>query len=100
MWDLKVKYRWHSVGEWSSDARWERPSNREPHTAIACVGRGGTGGGSQDCVRVLRNEPRREKRELVRSIFNLANMEIVKRARPSSTFNFAKASIGNLFLTG
>ena len=41
-----------------------------------------------------------EKRELVRSIFNLANMEIVKRARPSSTFNFAKASIGNLFLTG
>ena len=41
-----------------------------------------------------------EKRELVRSIFNLANLEIVKRARPSSTFNFAKASIGNLFLTG
>lgn len=41
-----------------------------------------------------------EKRELVRSILNLANSEIVKRARPSSTFNFAKASIGNLFLTG
>ncbi|KAI0380004.1 UPF0052-domain-containing protein [Hypomontagnella monticulosa] len=41
-----------------------------------------------------------EKRELIRSIFNLANLEIVKRARPSSVFNFAKASIGNLFLTG
>ncbi|KAL1675309.1 hypothetical protein EV122DRAFT_292780 [Schizophyllum commune] len=39
--------------------------NREPHTAIACAGSGGTGGGSQDCVRVRRNEPRREKRELV-----------------------------------
>ncbi|KAI0008075.1 UPF0052-domain-containing protein [Xylariaceae sp. FL0662B] len=41
-----------------------------------------------------------EKRELIRSIFNLVNLEIVKRARPSSVFNFAKASIGNLFLTG
>ncbi|KAI0418789.1 UPF0052 domain protein [Xylaria grammica] len=41
-----------------------------------------------------------EKRELIRSIFNHMNMEIVKRARPSSVFNFAKASIGNLFLTG
>ncbi|KAK5634311.1 hypothetical protein RRF57_010025 [Xylaria bambusicola] len=41
-----------------------------------------------------------EKRELIRSIFNHMNMEIVKRARPSSIFNFAKASIGNLFLTG
>ncbi len=41
-----------------------------------------------------------EKRELIRSIFNLVNLEIVKRARPSSTFNFSKASIGNLFLTG
>lgn len=41
-----------------------------------------------------------EKRELIRSIFNHANMEIVKRARPSSVFNFTKASIGNLFLTG
>ena len=27
-------------------------------------------------------------------------MEIVKRARPSSVFNFSKASIGNMFLTG
>ncbi|KAI8623416.1 UPF0052-domain-containing protein [Xylariaceae sp. FL1651] len=41
-----------------------------------------------------------EKRELIRSIFNLMNLEIVKRARPSSVFNFAHASIGNLFLTG
>ncbi|KAI1172644.1 UPF0052 domain protein [Nemania sp. FL0916] len=41
-----------------------------------------------------------EKRELIRSIFNHTNMEIVKRARPSSVFNFNKASIGNLFLTG
>ncbi|KAK7749155.1 hypothetical protein SLS62_008443 [Diatrype stigma] len=41
-----------------------------------------------------------EKRELIRSIFNLMNLEIVKRARPSSTFNFARASIGNFFLTG
>ncbi|KAI1079245.1 UPF0052-domain-containing protein [Whalleya microplaca] len=41
-----------------------------------------------------------EKRELIRSIFNLVNLEIVKRARPSSVFNFAKASIGNMFLTG
>ncbi|KAI1473895.1 UPF0052-domain-containing protein [Daldinia eschscholtzii] len=41
-----------------------------------------------------------EKRELIRSIFNLVNLEIVKRARPSSVFNFSKASIGNLFLTG
>ncbi|KAI1631515.1 UPF0052-domain-containing protein [Biscogniauxia mediterranea] len=41
-----------------------------------------------------------EKRELIRSIFNLMNLEIVKRARPSSVFNFSKASIGNLFLTG
>lgn len=41
-----------------------------------------------------------EKRELIRSILNYMNMEIVKRARPSSVFNFAKASVGNLFLTG
>ncbi|KAI2464254.1 UPF0052-domain-containing protein [Annulohypoxylon bovei var. microspora] len=41
-----------------------------------------------------------EKRELIRSVFNHVNLEIVKRARPSSVFNFAKASIGNLFLTG
>ncbi|RYP25545.1 hypothetical protein DL767_008355 [Monosporascus sp. MG133] len=50
--------------------------------------------------RVLWRDVSSEKRELVRSVLNLANLEIVKRARPSSTFNFAKASIGNLFLTG
>ena len=41
-----------------------------------------------------------EKRELIRSVFNTLNMEIVKRARPTSVFNFGEASIGNLFLTG
>ncbi|KAL7629796.1 hypothetical protein AAE478_001319 [Parahypoxylon ruwenzoriense] len=41
-----------------------------------------------------------EKRELIRSVFNHVNLEIVKKARPSSVFNFSKASIGNLFLTG
>lgn len=40
------------------------------------------------------------KRELIRSVLNTVNLEIVKRARPNSVFNFAKASIGNLFLTG
>ncbi|KAI9837287.1 MAG: hypothetical protein M1819_000361 [Sarea resinae] len=40
------------------------------------------------------------KKELIRSFLNLVNLEIVKRARPSSVFNFAFASIGNLFLTG
>ncbi|KAF1815054.1 UPF0052 domain protein [Eremomyces bilateralis CBS 781.70] len=41
-----------------------------------------------------------EKKELIRSILNHVNQEIVKRIRPSSTFNFSAASIGNLFLTG
>jgi hypothetical protein len=40
------------------------------------------------------------KRELIRSFLNTVNLEVVKRARPSSTFNFSSASIGNLFLTG
>ncbi|KAK1828374.1 hypothetical protein QBC39DRAFT_427904 [Podospora conica] len=40
------------------------------------------------------------KRELIRSVLNTVNLEIVKRARPNSVFNFAKASIGNMFLTG
>jgi len=31
---------------------------------------------------------------------NTINLEIVKRARPSSVFNFQSASVGNLFLTG
>lgn len=40
------------------------------------------------------------KRELIRSIMNLVEFEIVKRRRPSSNFDFSGASIGNLFLTG
>ncbi|KAF3760564.1 UPF0052-domain-containing protein [Cryphonectria parasitica EP155] len=40
------------------------------------------------------------KRELIRSVFNTLNLEIVKRNRPTSVFNFAEASVGNLFLTG
>ncbi|KAI5830210.1 hypothetical protein K523DRAFT_337075 [Schizophyllum commune Tattone D] len=56
--------------------------NQEPHTAIACAGSGGTGGGSQDCVRVLRNEPRREKRELVRDIVEVVR-DIVEPVRDS-----------------
>jgi 2-phospho-L-lactate transferase/gluconeogenesis factor (CofD/UPF0052 family) len=40
------------------------------------------------------------KRELIRSFLNTINLEIVKRARPSSVFNFQSASVGNLFLTG
>jgi 2-phospho-L-lactate transferase/gluconeogenesis factor (CofD/UPF0052 family) len=41
-----------------------------------------------------------QKRELIRSMLNTLNLEIVKRARPSSVFNFAEASLGNMFLTG
>ncbi|KAI9703131.1 MAG: hypothetical protein M1836_007696 [Candelina mexicana] len=40
------------------------------------------------------------KKELIRSFLNLLNLEIVKRARPSSFFNFESASLGNLFLSG
>ncbi|KAF2196046.1 UPF0052-domain-containing protein [Delitschia confertaspora ATCC 74209] len=40
------------------------------------------------------------KKELIRSFLNHVNMEILKRLRPSSTFDFSSASIGNLFLTG
>ncbi|KAK5005380.1 hypothetical protein LTR28_007787, partial [Elasticomyces elasticus] len=40
------------------------------------------------------------KRELIRSFLNAVNLEIVKRLRPSSRFDFSSASIGNLFLTG
>lgn len=40
------------------------------------------------------------KRELIRSFFNLLNLEVLKRARPLSTFDFTSASVGNLFLTG
>jgi hypothetical protein len=41
-----------------------------------------------------------EKRELVRSMLNTLNMEIVKRNRATSVFDFSRASVGNLFLTG
>ncbi|ORY17138.1 hypothetical protein BCR34DRAFT_622084 [Clohesyomyces aquaticus] len=40
------------------------------------------------------------KKELIRSFLNMINFEILKRLRPSSTFDFSSASIGNLFLTG
>lgn len=40
------------------------------------------------------------KRELIRSILNSFNLEVVKRMRPSSRFDFSGASIGNMFLTG
>ena len=42
-----------------------------------------------------------DTRELLRSMLNHVNFEIIKRARPPvSTFNFSSASMGNLFLTG
>ncbi|KAI5789139.1 hypothetical protein EDC01DRAFT_130680 [Geopyxis carbonaria] len=41
-----------------------------------------------------------EKRELLRSFFNVVNLELIKRQRPTSSFNFQAASTGNLFLTG
>lgn len=41
-----------------------------------------------------------EKRELLRSFFILLNLELLKRQRPRSSFNFQSASTGNLFLTG
>lgn len=40
------------------------------------------------------------KRELIRSHLNSFNLEVIKRMRPSSRFDFSRASIGNLFLTG
>jgi 2-phospho-L-lactate transferase/gluconeogenesis factor (CofD/UPF0052 family) len=40
------------------------------------------------------------KKELIRAFFNLLNLEILKRSRPASTFDFTSASVGNLFLTG
>jgi hypothetical protein len=40
------------------------------------------------------------EKELMRAVLNMVNFEIVKRLRPSSTFDFSGASIGNLFLTG
>ncbi|KAK3377902.1 hypothetical protein B0H63DRAFT_229734 [Podospora didyma] len=41
-----------------------------------------------------------QKRDLIRSVLNTLNLEIVKRARPTSVFNFTSASIGNMFLAG
>lgn len=41
------------------------------------------------------------KKQLIRSFFNLLNLEILKRSRPpTSVFDFTSASVGNLFLTG
>lgn len=40
------------------------------------------------------------KRELIRSVLNTLNLELVKRARPPNVFDFASASVGNMFLTG
>ncbi|GAB7345632.1 hypothetical protein MBLNU457_3927t1 [Dothideomycetes sp. NU457] len=40
------------------------------------------------------------KKELIRSFLSVVNLEIVKRLRPSSKFDYSKAAIGNLFLTG
>ncbi|KAK1813840.1 hypothetical protein LTR12_011748 [Friedmanniomyces endolithicus] len=40
------------------------------------------------------------KKELIRSILNSINLEMLKRLRPTSRFDFSGASIGNLFLTG
>ncbi|WPG99526.1 UPF0052-domain-containing protein [Acrodontium crateriforme] len=40
------------------------------------------------------------KKELIRSILNSFNIEMLKRMRPTSRFDFSGASIGNLFLTG
>ncbi|GAB0135310.1 hypothetical protein EsDP_00003653 [Epichloe bromicola] len=40
------------------------------------------------------------KRELIRSYLNSFNLDVIKRMRPSSRFDFSNASIGNLFLTG
>ncbi|KAF3928925.1 hypothetical protein AA313_de0204862 [Arthrobotrys entomopaga] len=41
-----------------------------------------------------------ERKELLRSFFILVGSEITKRTRPTSTFNFQLASLGNLFITG
>nr|OQO30269.1 hypothetical protein B0A51_01817 [Rachicladosporium sp. CCFEE 5018] len=40
------------------------------------------------------------KQELIRSFLNVMNLEVVKRLRPSSRFDWSGASVGNLFLTG
>ncbi|KAK4229636.1 hypothetical protein QBC38DRAFT_471824 [Podospora fimiseda] len=40
------------------------------------------------------------KKELIRSVLNTLNLEIVKRTRSNNSYNFSGASIGNMFLTG
>ncbi|KAK4546348.1 hypothetical protein LTR36_002025 [Oleoguttula mirabilis] len=40
------------------------------------------------------------KKELIRSILNTIQLEMLKRVRPTSRFDYSGASIGNLFLTG
>ncbi|PHH64736.1 hypothetical protein CDD81_3998 [Ophiocordyceps australis] len=53
-----------------------------------------------DGTHALWNHISSPRRELIRSILNTFNLEVVKRMRPSSRFDFSRASIGNLFLTG
>lgn len=48
----------------------------------------------------LWNDISTPKKELIRSFFNHFNLEVVKRTRPTSKFDFSGASVGNLFLTG
>ncbi|KAH9871283.1 hypothetical protein IAQ61_005462 [Plenodomus lingam] len=40
------------------------------------------------------------KKEVIRSFLNVVAYEVIKRRRPSSSFDYSGASIGNLFLTG
>lgn len=41
-----------------------------------------------------------EKSQAIRSFLLVMNAELVKRARPGSSFNFSTGAVGNLFLTG
>ena len=41
-----------------------------------------------------------EKNQAIRSFLRVFNSEIIKRARPTNSFNFSTGSIGNFFLTG
>ncbi|KAG6005520.1 hypothetical protein E4U54_000328 [Claviceps lovelessii] len=53
-----------------------------------------------DATHALWTDISSPKRELIRSYLNRFNLEVIKRMRPSSRFDFSNASIGNLFLTG
>ncbi|KID79662.1 uncharacterized protein G6M90_00g017300 [Metarhizium brunneum] len=53
-----------------------------------------------DATHALWTDVSSPKRELIRAYLNTFNLEVIKRMRPSSRFDFSKASIGNLFLTG